>query len=138
MPLHKPDPLQGVEHVIHDVSTEDLPAPRHSETRSVLHGYAVQHSGSHKSGWLFFDAPEPAYVYGRAARMARGCTNWEIRHAAREMMFDHKLGRDVSTLYLGDKASIRQPREGDSLATVWRNALTPHDSNWAALDPPRS
>lgn len=130
MGLHKPDPLHGVEHVVANVPLNELPESRRTETRTARRGFAVQHSGSHRSGWLFFEAPEPAYVYGRSARMAHGCTDWAMHHASHIVQFDSELDRDVSTLYLSDKSDYRGPSKGDPLVEVWQQALTLENSNW--------
>ncbi len=61
------------------VACDPLPEELHREDHFIRCGYAVGFGQ-----WFFFDAREPALVFGRAARMSLGCRAYGVYEAAHE------------------------------------------------------
>jgi len=109
-----------------------LPKPFERGENGLWHG-AVVHLNS---GWDFFDAEEPAYVYGRAGRMGAS-SSVNIRKAALCRQYLPGIKRDYRQLYIGE--AIQRSRENDAYY-VQRFAAglreTPLSSYWSPAKRP--
>lgn len=109
--------------------TNSLPRASRSEHRIVSRGYAVVTGGGHLDDlWLFFSHLEPAYAYGRAARMSEFITSWDVFPAAFETQFDAARGTDTEHLLVDDRTSLRD--RGDGLLAAWVKNVRSDSSHW--------
>lgn len=110
------------------VEVDDLPQARRGESGHLSHGYWVE--VNHLPP-LFFDAPEPAYVYGRAARMSGLVNGWEIFRAAYQVENVENTARDVHTVYV-IRRSLKYPHNEPEREILRRFAegANPDSSHW--------
>jgi hypothetical protein len=83
--------------------THDLPRPKRTDSHIIVRGYAAGMNGltGLRQIWVFFDHLEPALVFSRAGRMSgHDITAHGVYEAAREIRYDTKLDRDITTLYV--------------------------------------
>ncbi len=66
--------------------------------------------------WRFYRSFEPAYVYGRTARMDEGAVEWDIYPAAFSSRLVIELDREVTTLHINVRTSLRHGRLSDDRA----------------------
>lgn len=99
----RPGP-SGAEEIVYTCTLPDkAPNPDY-----VLHGFAVQTSGWMPQLWRFYRSFEPAYIYGRTARMGEGVLDWDLHPAAFSSRFVPELDREVTTLHVDVSKSLRQ------------------------------
>lgn len=80
------------------VECDPLPRPLHREDHGITHGCAV--AAGH---WYFFPAPEPAVVFGRAARMSPDSSYDGVFEAAVETMFCNRHDGDETALLVNTR-----------------------------------
>lgn len=103
----------------------------------VLHGYAVQTSGWMPQLWRFYRSFEPAYLYGRTARMGEGVSEWDLHRAAFSSRFVPALGREVTTLHVDVSKSLRHDGLWGNDRSVVERFLAnfdPLDALWPLTD----
>lgn len=127
MTLHQPAPCSSTELIAFG---DRLPQPGKSDMRTVEAGYAVHIEHTTGQQWLFFHALEPAYVTGRAARMATGVIGWNIYSAAYDIRWDDQLERDISTLHVDQSTSHRDHDTETPILMRWAKNTSPQSSHW--------
>ena len=82
--------------------------------------------------WFWFSGLEPAYTFGRAARMSIQVRDWDLVEAATESRFDEGMQRDVLTLYVVVPEQPQdRPSGGPATIRRFTEGLTPDSSNWS-------
>lgn len=110
--------------------TDHLPKAASRGDHIVTRGYAthLEHADGHQ--WLFFPALEPAYVAGRAVRMATGAVAWNVYQAAFQLRWDDHEQRDVSTLFVNESRSYRDHDNESPILTRWAKRVSASSSHW--------
>lgn len=70
-----------------------------SESLTRDRGYAVDLGDEL---WFFFNDYEPAFAFGRSARMSEQVGGFDIREAVAEVRFSERLNRNVRVLFVGE------------------------------------
>ena len=106
---------------LHPTTVDKPPRSRRTEGRVVTRGYAVGMSGHLPQIWVFFGRIEPAYVFGRAGRMAttEDIRSYGVYEAACEVRWDEDKGRDIRTLLVAVDTSQREVVDGQDLIARW-------------------
>lgn len=111
-----------------------MPRQRRGHDHIIAHGYAVGLWGTMGRVWNFYEHLEPALAFGRAGRMGLGASGYCVVHAANEVRFVERDGRDVRTLYLAKGGNVdRAEGEADALAR-WLRGIDPSSSHYCPPD----
>lgn len=116
-------------------SGDDLKQNYHSDTLRRDRGYAVDIGAG---SWFFFSAYEPAYVFGRSARMSQQVGAWEIREAVSEAKLCPALRRDVRTLYVTRDGREKLRAGGFEVLTRFAHGVSEASSHWLGKSQKRS
>lgn len=113
-------------------SPSDFPPILRSDEHNVCHGYVVRGSGAmDPTPWMFFTSVEPAYVYGRALRMAGPIRSWDMRLAALDTGYDSSAAWfDRRTLYIARGPAPERFDLDDDLLTAFHEGVDRNSSHW--------
>lgn len=110
------------------VHVQQLQRPMSAPRLERANGYAVRLENQ----WFWFSGLEPAYTFGRAARMSIQVRDWDLLEAATESRFDEGLQREVLTLYVVvPKQAKDRPIGGRATIRRFAAGSTPDSSNWS-------
>ena len=104
------------------VRAEKFPSEYYSDDRIVRHGYGVG-----IGQWYFFDDFEPAFVFGRAARMSFDCSGWGVYRAAHVTQHCLRHG-DERVLLVAE--SVQDRREEADVLKRFAQGLHPESAYW--------
>lgn len=100
-----------------------LPMECLRDNRIVRHGYAVG-----IGQWHFFDDFEPAYVFGRAARMSLDCSGWGVRRAAHVTQHCLLHAQDERVLLVAE--SVRERADDADAISRFAQGVYPASAYW--------
>ena len=109
----------------------DLPKRCRHDDGYVNHGYAVMIGGpGTPEQWFYFNAAEPAYAFGRTARMSAQTTQWAMYPAAWKRVFDQRRGADVTTLHVVTSQPMRNEMDDTTTLRRFTDGVTPNATHW--------
>ena len=125
------EPHKDMSGSFHEVRIVDsLPPAREQDDWRIEQGFVVRMGGPYcLPSLFFFNAKEPALVFGRAARMSQNVSSYGVRRGALERKY--KDGGDERTLYVtGDR--LDRSADADEQETFLRFAAgtVPDSSHW--------
>ena len=110
------------------VKCEMLPRAVNREGHVLTRGWAAGFGQ-----WLFFEALEPAYACGRAARMSMDSRGYGVYEAAHEEMFCTIHNQDERVLFVGERKDPSEPEEVEILKRFVQGVKEhPWSSHWNA------
>ena len=112
--------------------TEHLPRRTTRDDLIRTPGYVVLAGDPSRPSVHFFEALEPAFIYGRAARMSYQCSGYSIHQATHELVFNRATHRDQERIYYNNQRDFAEADAATEAKLVRRFAdrLDHTSSHW--------